>query len=102
MSPTDRYVLTFGEGEEALDPTFAAEPAFFDAPERRCRVGHQSAVEADHPGLNPLADPQASSEVGGVYVGDEAVLGLVGERDRLVLGREGHNRCDRAEDLGVQ
>src|SRR3954464_3719631 len=102
MSPTDRYVFGLGEGEEALDPTFAAEAAFFD-PTKGCgRVGYQSAVEADHAGLNSLADSQTPSEVGGVDVGDEAVLGVVGERDRLVLGREGHNRCDRAEDLGAQ
>ena len=102
LSPTDGDVFAFGEGEEALDPTFAAEAAFFDAPERCGGVGHQSAVEADHAGLDPLADPQTSSEVGGVDVGDEAVLGVVGEFDRLVLGGEGHDRRDRAEDLGVQ
>src|SRR5215203_790768 len=102
MSPTDSYVFTFGEGEKALDPTFAAEAAFFDAPERCGRVGYQATVEADHAGLNSLADPQASSEVGGVDVGDEAVLGVVGERDRLLLGGEGHDGCDGTEDLGVQ
>src|SRR5688500_7228607 len=102
MSPTDRYVFGLDEGEEALDPTFAAEAAFFDPTERCGRVGYQSAVEADHAGLNSLADPQAPSEVGGVDVGDEAVLGVVGERDRLFLGGEGHDGCDRTEDFGVQ
>src|SRR5215207_7784498 len=102
MSPTDSYVFTFGEGEEALDPTFAAEAAFFDAPERCGRVGYQATIEADHAGLNSLADPQTPREVGGVDVGDEAVLGVVGERDRLLLGGEGHAGCDRTEDLGVQ
>src|SRR5215216_3614267 len=102
MSPTDRYVFGLGEGEEALDPTFAAEAAFFD-PTKGCgRVGYQSAVEADHAGLNSLADPQTPSEVGGVDVGDEAVLGVVGQFDRLLFGGEGHNRRDRTEDLGVQ
>src|SRR5215217_7509380 len=91
MSPTDRYVFGLGEGEEALDPTFAAEAAFFD-PTKGCgRVGYQSAVEADHAGLNSLADPQTPSEVGGV-----------GQFDRLLFGGEGHNRRDRTEDLGVQ
>src|SRR5215210_4105152 len=102
MSPTDRYVFGLDEGEETLDPTFAAEAAFFDAPERCCGVGYQSTVEADHAGLNSLADPQTPSEVGGVDVGDEAVLGVVGEFDRLLFGGEGHNRRDRTEDLGVQ
>ena len=59
----------------------------------------QAAVEADHAGLEPLADPQAAGEVAGVDVGDQAVLGVVGQPDRLVLVGEGDDRGDRAEDL---
>ena len=37
-----------------------------------------------------------------VDVGDEAVLGVVGGGDRLVLVGEAHDRRDRAEDLLAQ
>ena len=99
MSPTDRYVFGLDEGEEALDPTFAAEAAFFD-PTKRCgRVGYQSAVEADHAGLNSLADPQASSEVGGVDVGPTA-RGRVIERVTTWGAGRGPLKCQGKKEGG--
>ena len=44
-------------------------------------------------------DAQRALEVARVDVGDQAVLGVVGRGDRLVLGREARDRRDRAEDL---
>ena len=74
-------------------------PLCFDAAERGRRVADQAAVEADHAGLERLADPQAAGQVAGVDVGDQAVLGVVGQPDRLVLVGERDDRGDRAEDL---
>ena len=41
----------------------------------------------------------ARDEVAGEEVGDEAVLGVVGEADRLGVGAERRDRCDGTEDL---
>ena len=51
------------------------------------------------PDSSRLADPQPAGEVAGVDVGDQAVLGVVGQPDRLVLVVEGDDRRHRAEDL---
>ena len=44
-------------------------------------------------------DPDRALDVAREDVGHEAVLGVVGPLDRLVLGREARDRGDRAEDL---
>src|SRR3954468_10360319 len=87
-SPVDGDVLALGEGEESRDATFAAEAAFLDAAERCGGIGDEPTVGAAHPGLDPLVYSQATGQVSGVHVRDEAVLGVVGEGDRLVLGGE--------------
>ena len=51
------------------------------------------------PVSRPSHDAERPLEVARVDVGDEAVLGVVGGGDRLVLGRERRDRRDRAEDL---
>ena len=51
------------------------------------------------PVSSPSIDAQRALEVAGEHVGDEAVLGVVGGRDRLVLVGEALDRRDRAEDL---
>src|SRR3546814_3819379 len=59
--------------------------------------GDEAGVYADHAGLQRLADAPDAAHVAGVEVGGEAELGVVGERDGLLLGLEAEQRRDRAE-----
>src|SRR3954454_21431678 len=61
---------------DALAAALAPEARRLDAAERRGGVGDQSLVEADHAGLQLLADAERALEVGCVDVGDEAELGV--------------------------
>ena len=80
-------------------PALAAEAGRLDAAERRRGVGDEPLVEADHAGLELLADAERPLDVVRVDVGDEPVLGVVGGRDRGLLVVEADDRRDRAEDL---
>jgi pyruvate/2-oxoglutarate/acetoin dehydrogenase E1 component len=77
----------------------AAETALLDATEWCCRIGDDRTVEADHARLERLAAAQSPLQVAGVHVGNEPVLRVVGQRDRLLVGVEDHQRRDRPEDL---
>src|SRR6476620_8673632 len=95
----DGYVLGL---EVLLDPfgtALAAEARLLDPAARRRRVGDHSLVEPDHAGLELLADAQRALQVARAHVGPESELGVVGRRDRLVLGGESLYRRDRSEDL---
>src|SRR3954451_25461806 len=92
-------VFGFQELEQAVMPALAPETALLGAAERRRRVGDDAPVEPDHAGLDPLAERERAAEVAAEDECDQPVLGVVGELDRLVLGRERHHRRDRTEHL---
>ena len=56
-------------------------------------------VDPDHAELQRLGHPDGAGQVARVDVGRQPVLGVVGLPDRLLLGLEGGDRRDRAEDL---
>src|SRR6185295_9209274 len=87
-SEVDRDVLRLQVLVDPLVAALAADAGLLDAAERRAGVGDHALIEADHPGLQALADAERPLEVAGEDVGDEPVLGVVGGRDRLLLGRE--------------
>jgi hypothetical protein len=70
--------------------------------ERRRGVGHDAAVDPDHPGLEAARYPPCPGEVARVDVFDEPALGVVGGGDRLLFVVEGDDRRHRPEDLLVQ
>ncbi len=82
-----------------FEAALTAEARLLDPAERGGRVGDHPAVDADHPGLDPLGHAQRAVQRAGVDVGGQAVLGVVGGGDALFLGVEAGDRSDRAEDL---
>src|SRR6266545_6039292 len=98
-SQVHRHVLDLEVLVDALGAALAAEAGLLDPAERRRRVGHHALVEADHAGLQGLNHPEGALEVGGVDVGDQPELGVVGGGHGRLLGVEGGHRGDRAEDL---
>jgi hypothetical protein len=84
---------------DAFDAAFAAQAGLLDAAEGCCGVGDDAGVEAEHAGLEPFAHPDAAVEVLGEDVGHQPVFGVVGQPHGLVLGAEGGDRGDGAEDL---
>src|ERR1700754_1812409 len=90
----DRQVLV-----DALGAALAAEAGVLDPAEGRGGIGHDALIQPDHAGLELLGDAEGALDVGGVEVGDEPVLGVVGGGDRGVLVVEADHRGDRAEDL---
>ena len=80
-------------------PPSRPKPECLTPPNGRGRVGHDALVDPHHAELQALADLQHPGQVPGEGVGGEAVLGVVGPRDRLLVGGERADRRDRAEDL---
>src|SRR5215470_6262460 len=83
-SPVHSDVLGLGELEQAIVATLAAEPGLLHPAERCSGIAHHATVDADHAGLERLGDLQRPPQFGRVQVRDQAVLGVVGHRDRLV------------------
>src|SRR5215475_897358 len=98
-SPVHGDVLGLGELEQALVATLAAEPGLLHPAERCSRIAHHATVDADHACLERLGYLQPPPQVGRVQVRDQAVIGVVGHRDRLVGVGEPDDRGNRAEDL---
>src|SRR5829696_5542944 len=84
---------------DALGAALAADARLLDPAEGGGRVRDQALVDADHARLQGLDDPEGPLEVAGVDVGDQPELGVVGGRDRRLLGVEGGHRGHRPEDL---
>src|SRR3954447_24362598 len=101
-SDVQRDVLRLEVLLQPLGPALAAVAGLLDAAERRPGVGDHALVEADHAGVELLDHAERAVDVLRVDVGDEAVLGVVGDGDRLVLVGEAADRCDRSEDLLAQ
>src|SRR6188768_4084550 len=59
----ERKVLRLEEFHQAVMSAFAPDTALLRATERRRGIGHDTAVEADHPGLDPLADRHRAPQV---------------------------------------
>src|SRR4051794_22689713 len=66
-----------------LRAALAAEAGLLDAAKRRARVRDHALVEADHPGLELLDDAERAIDVAREHVRHQAVLGVVGCRDRI-------------------
>src|SRR5439155_19388714 len=94
------HVLHVAEKIEAPVAAFAADPRSLDAAERRGQIADAEAVDPDEAAAHALRDV---GRVLGRAVADaaEAVVGAVGERDRLIVAIEGLQRQHRAEDFAL-
>ena len=81
------------------NPPSRPKPLAFTPPNGAAGFDTRPGVDADHPELQRLRQPQRPRQVAGVDVRRQAVLGRVGPGDRLLLGLERRDRGDRAEDL---
>src|SRR5215211_5465983 len=98
-SEVHRDVLDLEVLVDALGAALAPEAGLLHAAERRRGGGQEALVGADHPGLEPLHDPEGALDVAREDVGDEAVLRVVGGGDGGLLVVEGRDGRDRTEDL---
>src|SRR5512132_171734 len=87
---------------EAVDAPLAPDPRGLRAAERRPQVAHEEAVHPDRAGDQALGDPFGALAVTGVQDRGQAVVGLVRERDRLLLVLERLEREDGSEHLLAQ
>src|SRR5690606_35677021 len=78
-----------------------ADAALFHATEGRHFSGDEARVDADHTALERLGDPPDAAHVTAVEVAGQPELSPVGQTDGIFLGRELHQRGDRAEGLFV-
>src|SRR5262245_30249439 len=92
-------VLHLGVQAHRMHAHLAADPAALVASERRLGVDAVRGVHADDTRADPFRHPDRPAEVPGPDRAREAVLRLVGEPDRLVLGVERDQAHDRPEDL---
>src|SRR5918996_382346 len=70
---------------EPMAPTLAAVPRSLDPSEGRLHPAERAVVDSHHAVVERLANPVGAAQVACEQVRGEAVLGGVGELDRLVL-----------------
>src|SRR3954453_11171182 len=92
-------VLALAVLGESGGAELAAHSALSEAAPLRLREVGVEVVDPDGPGAETAGDPAGTSGVGGPDGAGEAVLGVVGEGDRLGLGAEGLDGEDRSENL---
>ena len=91
--------LTSVNASSASGPSSRPEPGLLEPAERR-RVAHRRVrVDRQRAGLDAARDPQRPAHVAGPDRPGQAVLGVVGHRDRVGLVVERQHRDDRPEDL---
>ena len=74
-------------------------PDSLTPPNGATSVEMMPVVDADDAVFERLGDAPDAADVAAVEIGGEAELGVVGQRDRLLLGLEAEQRRDRAERL---
>src|SRR5438046_9962130 len=84
-SDADADELGFQVLDDALLAALAAEPALLHAAERRRRGGRVDVVDPNDGEPERLADPDGAEQVLGVKVGGQALAGVFGHSDKLVL-----------------
>ncbi len=84
---------------DAFEAAFASRAGLLDAAEGCGGVGDDAGVRAQHAGFKLFAYPDAAVQVLGEDVGHQPVFGVVGQPRGLVLGAEGDDRGNGAEDL---
>src|SRR6059058_2776627 len=92
-------VLALAVLGESGGAELAAHSALSEAAPLRLREVGVEVVDPHGPVAQSAGDPAGTSGVGGPDGTGEAVLGVVGEGDRLGLGAEGLDGEDRPEDL---
>src|ERR1700735_649781 len=93
-----KYSLDFEVLLETEHPVFAAVARLLIAPERNAAV-HRRTVQVYPAGANSRRDAARAVDIAGLHVARQAVGGVVGDGDSLVLGIVGHHRKDRTENL---
>ncbi len=84
---------------ESLDALLAPDAALLVTAERSFDASGEVFVDENLTGFELRGDAVRTGDVARPQAGDEALLGVVGDADRIGLVREGNDRQDRAEDL---
>src|SRR5579859_1770590 len=95
----DADVPELGIELERVQATFSADAGLLGAAEGRAEVAQEPAVDPDHADLELGRDALGARDVAGEKRGAEAVAGVVGALDRLLLAVEGGDVAARTEDL---
>ena len=85
---------------QPLDPAEPAMAALLEAPERAIGLHRLTrTVHMDHARLQFARHMMGAAQILGVDIGAKAIVGAVGERDRLFLILERRHDQDRTEHL---
>src|SRR5688572_4280372 len=99
LSQVQTDVLGVGEESHGLHAALASQAGRAHAAERRAQVALQPGIDPDHAGAQLRGEAMGAVEVAGPDRGGQAVVAVVGERQRLLVAVERLQRDDRAEDL---
>ena len=86
-------------GQQTLGAELPAEAGLLEPAERHQRERRVAAVDGDAAGAHPAGDREAARVVAGPHAARQAVAGVVGDADRVVLAVERDERQHGAEDL---
>src|SRR6185312_7138745 len=95
----DADVLGLGEEPEGVDPAFAAHARMLDPAKWGAQVAQHPTVDPHDAKVDARGDLVRAREIAGPHRRRESVIGVVGDRDGVVLVVEGDQRHHRAEDF---
>lgn len=98
-SQVDMYGLEIGVSGQAGLAQFAADAALLDAAKGDLKARVIAAIDPDHAGFDPTRHPMRAREVLSEDGAAQAVRGVVGALDRLLLAGEAGNHDKGAEDF---
>ena len=80
-------------------PTFATETGLLDSTEG-CDLGRDnSGIDTDDPVVKGLINTEGSRKILGVEICGQPILGIISERDSLILAIKFENRSDGTKGL---
>src|SRR5918997_4197827 len=98
-SHPDHHVLDLCVVLQSLESPLSPDAALLVAAERRPRAAREVLVDHDVACLDVSREPHRAIDVGCKDSGRQAVVRVVGDLGRLLLGREGQDRQHRTEYL---
>src|SRR5690606_3172552 len=93
----EAQVLHFQVFVDPVLRALSAEAGLLDAAERRLGGRDQPGIDPDHARLDALCGTEDAPDVARVEIRGQPELGVVGHRDRLVVGPEAKQRRHRPE-----
>lgn len=99
ISQVDEHGLGLGERVQRVPAVLPTNPALFSAAERGVNKDHTDAVNTDIPRIYQACQAHSAVDILSKDTRHQAIVGIIGEVDNLLLGAEFVENRHRSKDL---